>query len=544
MRAVVWLPPFVIVGYGAVAPDGMRILVAALLVGIGALAWLARAAFGRDQFSWRSPLGAWLGIAFAAVFLAALAANPGTVFGALLPTGWLAMGAAIGFVLLLSQEYAALSRMRGRLVAVLAGLYVIAALYPTAAPVIATRSFERAYLIPPDIAISRSIEYGVGHFGFFGAGLGAGTQSFWELAELADVEQTGSAPRMPNAYLAVLWEGGPLLLLALLVFGLAAAGYAFFSSRRALARLGPQSRFRTAELARRNASVALFALLIVLWFIPPSFIGLLTLGLLAVLCAAGVWNKSPEAEARRTRTIALNSRLTQMCARGFVIILIAAFAYGAFSVARFVADPASAHSKSLERALSGFDYWRAARASGQSLASGGGNVSVDQTREWYETALDKLPRNLILRVEAGQFYRLVAQDQDAAARVVAQGMAIDATYLPLILERAAQLQAVGQNEQALALLLPHVGESATVAYQAGKLSLAAGNAEQAVPYYESALQQNPNHLQARFELVQSLIATGKIDDARSQLEELSSRVPEDDVQTQGVISQLRGLVEE
>ncbi|MDP3995485.1 MAG: tetratricopeptide repeat protein, partial [bacterium] len=93
------------------------------------------------------------------------------------------------------------------------------------------------------------------------------------------------------------------------------------------------------------------------------------------------------------------------------------------------------------------------------------------------------------------------------------------------------------------MLLPHADASADVAYQAANLALAAGSADRAVSYYKSAITQNPNHLQSRFELSQALISLNRPADALEQLQELESRTAEDDVQAREAIQQLRDLVE-
>ncbi|MBI2050643.1 MAG: tetratricopeptide repeat protein [Parcubacteria group bacterium] len=573
MRLVVWLPLFVIFGYGA-SPDAFRALAVAFLVGVWWLAWSIRAAFGRDQITWRSSLLSWLGLGLGAVVIVIFAAHPASRFDLYLNTGPVAWFGLVGFVLLLSQERALLARLKGRTGIALVALYVATAVYP------AVFSYIRGGFstVPVSVAVSRYVEHGIAQFGLLGAGLGRANEGFWSLAELVDVEQIARAPGLPGAYAALLWEGGPLLLAAFAAFGFIPALYAFFFSRRRLKRLGPESRERSGELSRRRWSLALFGWLVLLAFIPLSFMGLFTAGLLVVLCSGGIPSPAggggtgvagvfAESEARRAHSLFLTTRLRLIPARSFVAALALFGMFGTVSAVRLIAFPEPPDISADSESLSGFDHWLIARHAGGVLAdsisvnnrrdsigrSSGlqndekqrlQNDAMEQAAAFYEAALPRLPRNLILRLEASQFYRLVADNPDEAARIAEQGLVVDGTYIPLVLERAAQLAQAGQNEQALALLLPHVSESVSVAYQAGTLSLAAGNAEQAVLYYESAIQQNPNHLQARFELSQAFIALGRAEDAAAQLSDLESRVAPDDFQTRAAITALRGLVEE
>ncbi|MDZ4221454.1 MAG: tetratricopeptide repeat protein, partial [Patescibacteria group bacterium] len=426
----------------------------------------------------------------------------------------------------------------------------IAALYPFAQS-LASREYSA---IPAGLSITRYVQFGMGQYGLFGAGLGRGTEGFWSTAELVSVEQAGAAPGLANAYVALLWEGGPVLLIAFLAFAFVPVGYVLVTARKRLRRLGPASIERKHELGRRKRALLLLGWLAAIAFVPLSFALLLATALCIVILEPRTRGDriSPAIHgdpigreyAPSRMTVKITNRAVLGLARLCVVALFGVSVYGATVAASTILHPEQLDVAEHAASLSGFDNWAMARQyRTMALARAGstGPNITDNTGS-YDRALAKLSRNLLLHAEAAQFYRLAVQDAEAASRIAQAGLSIDQAYVPLVLERAAQLQEQGENEQALSMLLPHTDTSADVAYQAANLALAAGSADRAVSYYESAITQNPNHLQSRFELAQALISLNRPADALDQLQELESRTAEDDVQAREALQQLRDLV--
>ncbi|MDZ4221614.1 MAG: hypothetical protein U1C18_01950, partial [Patescibacteria group bacterium] len=167
---MVWGAPLAVIGAAAWTLPAASTLCVVFFVGVGWLAWLVRAVFCRDGFAWRSSLVAWLGIGLGLAVFGALFIRPLSridLFFATGPAAWLAV---VGFVLLLSQESRVFAGMRAKARKVMVALYFIAALYPFAQS-LASREYSA---IPAGLSITRYVQFGMGQYGLFGAGLGRG----------------------------------------------------------------------------------------------------------------------------------------------------------------------------------------------------------------------------------------------------------------------------------------------------------------------------------------------------------------------------------
>ncbi|MBI2637194.1 MAG: hypothetical protein HYW81_03320, partial [Parcubacteria group bacterium] len=382
-HVVLWVPPFVIAGYGA-SPDAFRALAVAFLVGIAWLAWIIRSVFGRDQLAWRSSLLAWIGLALGAVVLAVFALHPMSRFNIFLNTGPVAWFSLVGFVLLLSQERSALARLRGKTGIVLVGLYAVASMYPAVLSYIG----GSVNMAPVSVSVERYVQYGLSQYGPWGAGLGRASEGFWSLAELVDVEQIPGAPRLASAYIGMLWEGGAGLLASFLVFVIVPAVYALAASRRALRRLGPASSERKRELRRRWWAFGLVAWLVALVFLPHSFMGILAAGLLVSMALLVPDSAS---EVHRPHILPLTTRLRLIPARILAVILAVLVVYGAISAARLLAFPQPPDISAGAPSLSGFDHWAIARTLGsQADRTSNPGAVLAQAAAFYQAALPRL----------------------------------------------------------------------------------------------------------------------------------------------------------
>jgi tetratricopeptide (TPR) repeat protein len=185
------------------------------------------------------------------------------------------------------------------------------------------------------------------------------------------------------------------------------------------------------------------------------------------------------------------------------------------------------------------------------------NLWHAKAAQFYEPALLKLPRNVVMQASIAQFYFLVGdriedteenKPQKAgwylrSKKLTDKSLAIDDTYGLALIGQAALLIRDEKQEQALGLIIPYVNSDVNLAYQAATISLELGKLEEAVNYYNIVLEQNPKHLQARFELTQALFALSRNKDAHAQLDELKALVPIDDFSTHEIIQELRESVE-
>ena len=177
--------------------------------------------------------------------------------------------------------------------------------------------------------------------------------------------------------------------------------------------------------------------------------------------------------------------------------------------------------------------------------------------DFYDKAVDLLSRNVILFTDVSRFYRenasILAAAVDApmsqeayylkGANLAAHAVSIDNFFAPARFEHAEHLLLQDKAAEALEEVRPYANNSASASYEAGRIALAAGDIASAASLLGSAISQNPNHLQARYELVQVYLSQDNRDAALEQLNELAQRIPKDDFQSQSLIDGLRELIE-
>jgi len=162
----------------------------------------------------------------------------------------------------------------------------------------------------------------------------------------------------------------------------------------------------------------------------------------------------------------------------------------------------------------------------------------------YDFSLKLVPKNLVLIVEAASFYASLGTQQglSRAFELSDLGARIDPSYIPVRSLRASLFASRGDFEQALKEIEQYVWQDFEIAYSAGNLCSRLGKFEKAAEYYSSALKQNKNHLQARFELAQAFAALGKFSEASAQLDELEKLVSPEDSSSREAISRLRDMI--
>jgi len=181
------------------------------------------------------------------------------------------------------------------------------------------------------------------------------------------------------------------------------------------------------------------------------------------------------------------------------------------------------------------------------------NKWLSRARGLYEKSLASLPRNVVILTDAARFYRthsaaLLESSEAAdalylkARALLDKAITIDDTYEPAFLERSQLLVVEGKSAEAFDSFKVVVEKNPAAAYEAGHLALAAKKFEEAVAYFKKAIEQNPNHLQARYELIQAYLALADLDSARVELAALEERIPKDDAATQGLLKGLRELL--
>lgn len=180
-------------------------------------------------------------------------------------------------------------------------------------------------------------------------------------------------------------------------------------------------------------------------------------------------------------------------------------------------------------------------------------------KEWYqvsgalyEQALRQITRNVVLLTEAARFYRqhaalLAAPETPAAnfyerSKVLAeQALAIDPSYEGGYLEKIELAAITKSPAEAIADIAGFAEKGPNVAYRAGLLAFAAKNYGLAIQYYRNAVDQNANHLAARYELVRAYAAAGESEKGRKELSELESKLPKGNEQADRLLKDLRAL---
>ncbi|MDP6571779.1 MAG: tetratricopeptide repeat protein [Patescibacteria group bacterium] len=342
----VWIPilvviaPFLIISYGY-SSDTIRMLVLAFMVSLAWIVWLVRGIIARDQLHWRNSFTSWLVIVLGAVVLLPALINGISILYLFHPTGLLAWLGLIGFMLILLQEPGIIKHLSRKLIYALIALYMVAALYPTVVSMALNQSFGfSSGNIPASTAWTRYIEHGISHFGFFGAGFGKASQSFWELAELVELGQLAFAPILPNIYMNVLWEAGFLMLIVFLGFVFSIFARAYMQSSRALKRLSLHSQERVSYKFIQILGLMLLAWIIILWFIPSSFMGILVIGLLIVLIAFARDLVNQHQDERLIRKWHINNRGALIIMRILVLASIMGFSIGTVYIARAISSQA------------------------------------------------------------------------------------------------------------------------------------------------------------------------------------------------------------
>ncbi len=210
----------------------------------------------------------------------------------------------------------------------------------------------------------------------------------------------------------------------------------------------------------------------------------------------------------------------------------------------------------LEReSISGPAAWQLARGAISAGRQGGPALAGDWLKRAiasYQRAIETLPRNVILFTEVAQFYRLNAPTMAGqepsdpyykeANALLDKAITIDNTFQPALMERAELLLLAGKPDEALESVKQVARDNPAAAYSAGRLAFSAKKFDEAVDYYKQAIGANPNHLQARYELVQAYMALSDFKSADSELDELDKRAPADDTATQQLLKGLRELL--
>jgi|GEM_PF-3426702 len=184
----------------------------------------------------------------------------------------------------------------------------------------------------------------------------------------------------------------------------------------------------------------------------------------------------------------------------------------------------------------------------------------DKGKEWfvraralYESGLASFPRNVILFTDVARFYRMRSADilkegetADALYRqahaLLDRVLAVDGTYEQSFVERAELLSIEGKSEEAFTSLKPLADQNPAASYSVGHLAFAAKKFDEAVAYLKKAIEQNPNHLQARYELVQAYLALADKKSAAAELTALEEKAPKDDAATQTLLKGLGELL--
>jgi len=178
---------------------------------------------------------------------------------------------------------------------------------------------------------------------------------------------------------------------------------------------------------------------------------------------------------------------------------------------------------------------------------------------YYEDALARFPRNVILFTDVARFYRQRAsiiensetvadasestRYRERARALTDRALAVDNTYTPARFEQSQILRASGDLEGALAAIRGSAQQDAGLAYQASTIATELGNTEETIALLKTTIDLNPNHLQARYDLTQIYISQGNTEEATAHLDELSNRVPEDDLRSRALVQALRSLIE-
>jgi tetratricopeptide (TPR) repeat protein len=170
---------------------------------------------------------------------------------------------------------------------------------------------------------------------------------------------------------------------------------------------------------------------------------------------------------------------------------------------------------------------------------------------FYNQAIATLPSNVILFTDVARFFRVVSASKDDAQKeeylkkaveLTDKAISIDSTYTPAYIEKSEIYVLLGREEESLNFIRAFVGESESIAYRAGRIAFTSQKFEEAASFYTQVLEQNPKHLQARYDIVQSYIALTNLEKAREQFEQLRLLVPQDDVQTHELLDELGELM--
>ena len=162
-----------------------------------------------------------------------------------------------------------------------------------------------------------------------------------------------------------------------------------------------------------------------------------------------------------------------------------------------------------------------------------------------------MPRNVIFLSDAARFYRQNAEALDSANKdeiyqralaLADKALSFDSAYQPAYIEKAELLVLLGKSEEAYAFVKKLADTDANAAYGAGRLAFTGKKYDEAVVYYKKAVANNPNHLQARYELVQVYMALSDFNSANLELNELEKVAPADDAATQDLLKGLRALL--
>lgn len=189
-----------------------------------------------------------------------------------------------------------------------------------------------------------------------------------------------------------------------------------------------------------------------------------------------------------------------------------------------------------------------------------GEQAEDKGKEWfvraralYESCLALLARNVIIFTDVARFYRMYGADilksgetadtfYRQAHSLLDRALAIDNTFEQSFVEQAELLSTEGKSEEAFASLKPLADQNPAASYSVGHLAFAAKKFDEAVKYLKKAIELNPNHLQARYELVQAYLALADKKSAEAELYSLEEKAPKDDAATQTLLKGLKELL--
>ncbi len=440
------------------------------------------------------------------------------------------------------------------------------------------------------VSYPRFFKYASWREKLLGAGWGRGGVSFWEKAERVDMRQVRQFPPLGNGFAGMLWDGGIMFILAwwgALIWLAARLGRQVRGSAGlspVLLTLAVGSLGALAALALLPFDWLIFWAFIILTALlcaqaagPKSatvgesvgarsflFFGALALSALLVALSFFFWRQTQarfaffrsikvgDAESGTTVDLKLlSSAITR--ANGVYgyrlarIDLLAQALQEKAETGPLLISLAEDYDYLAGRRLSGAGWWQLAERAeiiARSADDGAAGPWRKRAADYYEKAVAALPRNVINLVDAARFYRQTGDDKfyQRAQELIDKALVIDATFAPAYSEKAELLVLAGKGEEAYDIMKKLADDNPAFSYNAGHLAFSAKKFEVAADYYKRAIAENANHLQARYELIQALMALSDFKSAGAELSELEKRVAADDAATQALLKGLKELL--